>query len=143
MAISFMQGRKAETPPKNSSASTGDLLAPAKAKIIEALNVQKGYARLMLEGKDLPRRQGSRSFSTWFYRRPDGSYGTTIRYGQVAIPIEGEDIGIPVGRLDELPAFYDMVALSPSKRANWTSRSGRYSRRIRRPGRQPIQSSDA
>ena len=36
----------------------------------------------------------------------------STRYGQVSIPLDGESDAVQVGKLEELPAFYDTVILA-------------------------------
>ena len=40
---------------------------------------------------------------------------TSTRYGQVSIPLDGESDAVQVGKLEELPAFYDTVILAIAK----------------------------
>ena len=87
MALSFIRGKKVGAPPKYAGSKKGDPLTAAKAKVIDALKVQKGYAQLVSEGKPVPKTDGGREASTWFYREIDGTYWTTLRYGQLSIPL--------------------------------------------------------
>jgi hypothetical protein len=115
MAISFIQGKKVGAPPKYAGSKKGDPLTAAKTKVIDALKMQKGYVQLAIEGKPLPKTDAGREASTWFYREIDGSYWTTLRYGQLSIPLEGTSTAVQVGALAELPAFYDAVAQAIEK----------------------------
>ena len=115
MAISFIQGKKVGAPPKYAGSKKGDPLTAAKTKVIDALKMQKGYVQLAIEGKPLPKTEAGREASTWFYREIDGSYWTTLRYGQLSIPLEGTSTAVQVGPLAELPAFYDAVAQAIEK----------------------------
>lgn len=115
MPLSFMEGRKAEKPPKSAAGTLGDPIVPIKAKILEALKTQRGYAQLVVEKKPLPTREGGRAITTWFYRNQDGTYGTTIRYGQLPIPLDGSNAGVTVGKVEELAPFYDEVSAAIGK----------------------------
>ena len=115
MAISFIRGKKVGAPPKYAGSKKGDPLTAAKTKVIDALKMQKGYVQLAIEGKPLPKTEAGREASTWFYREIDGSYWTTLRYGQLSIPLEGTSTAVQVGPLAELPAFYDAVAQAIEK----------------------------
>ena len=107
MALSFIRGKKVGAPPKYAGSKKGDPLTAAKTKVLDALKVQKGYAQLTIEGKPLPKTDAGREGSTWFYREIDGSYWTTLRYGQLSIPLEGTNTAVQIGALAELPAFFD------------------------------------
>jgi hypothetical protein len=115
MAISFIRGKKVDAPPKYASSKKGDPLTAAKTKVIEALKVEKEYAQLTIEGKPLPKTDAGREGSTWFYREIDGTYWTTLRYGQLSIPLEGTNTAVQVGPLAELPAFYGAAAQAIQK----------------------------
>jgi hypothetical protein len=115
MAISFIRGKKVGAPPKYAGSKKGDPLTAAKTKVIEALKVQKEYAQLTIEGKPLPKTDAGREASSWFYREIDGTYWTTLRYGQLSIPLEGTNTAVQVGALAELPAFYDAAAQAITK----------------------------
>jgi hypothetical protein len=115
MALSFTRGKKVGTPPKYAGSKKGDPLTAAKAKVIEGLKIQKGYVQRVLENQPLPKTDGGREASTWFYREIDGTYWTTLRYGQLSIPLEGTNTAVQVGPLAELPAFYDAAAQAVQK----------------------------
>jgi len=115
MAVSFIKGKKVGAPPKFAGSKKGDPLTAAKAKVIDALKVQKEYVQLTIEGKPLPKTDGGRGTSTWFYREIDGSYWTTLRYGQLSIPLEGTNTAVQVGPLADLPAFYDAALAAIQK----------------------------
>jgi hypothetical protein len=115
MAISFIRGMKVGAPPKYAGSKKGDPLAAANTKVIDALKVQKAYAQLTIEGKPLPKTDAGREGSTWFYREIDGAYWTTLRYGQLSIPLEGTNTAVQVGPLAELPAFYDAATQAITK----------------------------
>lgn len=53
--------------------------------------------------------------NTWFYRDIAGTYWTTLRYGQIPIPLEGTNTAVKVRPLPELPAFYDAAAQAIQK----------------------------
>src|ERR1017187_7057997 len=89
MAISFIRGKKVGAPPKYAGSKKGDPLTAAKTKVIDALKVQRQYVLLTIEGNPLPKTDGGREASTWFYKEIDGTYWTTLRYGQLSIPLEG------------------------------------------------------
>ena len=108
MALTFLKGRQLGKRPKNAS-SRADPISAAKAKILEAIDTQRDYAKLLIDGKPLPTREGGRSHTTWFYRESDDVWWTSIRYGQVSIPLDGESDAVQVGKLEELPAFYNTV----------------------------------
>jgi hypothetical protein len=110
LALSFIKGRKVAQPPKYAGSKKGDPLTVAKAKVVEGLKTQRGYVQVVIEGKPLPKTDGGRDASTWFYREIDGTYWTTLRYGQLSIPLEGAATAVQVGALAELPAFYDAAA---------------------------------
>ena len=115
MALSFIRGKKVGAPPKYAGSKKGDPLAAAKTKVTDALKVQKGYVQLTIEGRPLPKTDGGRETSTWFYREIDGTYWTVLRYGQLSIPQEGTNTAVQVGKLEELPAFYDAALAAIQK----------------------------
>jgi hypothetical protein len=113
--LSFMKGRKTETPPSGPGGKASG--APAlRNPVLTVLEKQKGHATTLIDGGILPKMKGStKTVSTWFYKKPDGSYGTRIRYGQQSIPIDGAETGVHVGKLEDLSKFYDDVAASINK----------------------------
>ncbi len=114
MTLSFLEGRTLTTPPKHAKAFTNPL-TEAKAKVVKALQVQRGNAQMLLDGQSLPATDGKKSVSTWFYQEMDGSFGTVIRYGQVAIPLDDTHTSVLIGTLPELMTFYDEVATAIGK----------------------------
>ena len=115
MALSFLKGRKIAAPPKMIGGKKGDPMVAAKAKIVAGIENQKNFVNLTASGQSLPRGKGGRMMSTWFYREMDGSYWTTLRYGQIAIPLDGEKTAVSIGKIEEMPAFYDAVTASIHK----------------------------
>lgn len=111
--FSFMAGRRVEKAPRNSGKASG---AEALRKLVlDVMAKQRGYAELKIADKELPNMEGSsKTVSTWFYQKADGSWGSRIRYGQQAVKIDGED-GIHIGKLEDIPAFYDDVAAAIHK----------------------------
>ena len=108
MALTFLKGRQLGKRPKNAS-SRADPISAAKAKILEAIDTQRDYAKLLIDGIPLPTREGDRSHTTWVYRESRDVWWTSARYGQVSIPLDGESDAVQVGKLEELPAFYNTV----------------------------------
>jgi hypothetical protein len=109
MALSFLKGRKLAVPPKTSGTQKGDPMVLAKNKIIGGVQIQKQFVELTLKGEPIPKGDGGRSLSTWFYKEIDGTIWTTLRYGQISMPLDGEKTSVSVGRLEDVPAFYDSV----------------------------------
>jgi hypothetical protein len=109
LALSFLKNRKVAQPPKYAGSKKGDPLTAAKAKVVEGIKTQKGYVQLTVDAKPLPKSEGGREASTWYYREIDGTYWTTLRYGQLSIPLDGPNTAVQVGKLEDLTAFYDSV----------------------------------
>ena len=87
-----------------------DPLTLAKTKIIEAIKVQKGYLADTIAGKTIPKTSGNRERSLWFVKQADG-WWTTVRYGQIPIPISGTETAVLISeKLEDVAAFYDAVA---------------------------------
>jgi hypothetical protein len=104
--------QKTGTLAKSSRSKRIDPLTLAKSKVLDALKVQKTYVALVAADKPLPKR-GDREASTWFKKENDG-WWTSIRYGQVPIPIDGQP-DLLIGKLDDVATFYDAVAQAISK----------------------------
>ena len=85
MALTFLKGRQLGKRPKNAS-SRADPISAAKTKILDAIDTQRNYAKLLIDGKPLPTREGGRSHTTWFYRESGDVWWTSIRYGQSVHP---------------------------------------------------------
>jgi hypothetical protein len=96
--------------PKSSRSKTVDPLTAAKAKILKAIDVQKGYVALVKEGKPLPKSTGgSKTVGTWFSSQTKGWY-VSLRYGQASIPIVDGKADMLVGTLDNVLAFFSAAA---------------------------------
>jgi hypothetical protein len=110
VALSFLKGRKVGTAPRMGGARKGDALTIAKGKVVDGITQQKHYASLAARNEELPRGKGGRATSVWFFRSLDG-YWTTIRYGQLPIPMNDKgDFDVFIGdKLDGLQSFYDAV----------------------------------
>lgn len=107
--FSFMSKvKKTATLAKSSRSKRIDPLTLAKSKVLDALKVQKSYVSLVAENRPLPKTETGRDMSTWFKKENDG-WWTTIRYGQLPILIDGQP-DLFIGKLEDLPAFYDAVA---------------------------------
>src|SRR5271166_275647 len=78
VALTFLKGRQLGKRPKNAS-SRADPISAAKAKILDAIGVQRDYAKLLIDGEPLPTREGGRSHTTWFYRESGDVWWTSIR----------------------------------------------------------------
>ena len=109
MALSFLKGRKLAMPPKSFGAKKGDPILLAKEKIMAGIESQKKFVDMTINNQALPRGEGGRSTSTWFYREVDGSYWTTLRYGQIPMPLDGEKTAVSIGMIVDIPQFYDSV----------------------------------
>ncbi len=100
---------------KTSRSRTIDPLTEAKSKILAAIDVQTGYARLLIEGRPLPKKGGDKTVSTWFSKQNDG-WWTSIRYGQQAIRIDGENVDMLIStKLEDVIAFYAAVKTAIGK----------------------------
>jgi hypothetical protein len=87
-----------------------DPLTLAKNKVLDALKVQKGFVAPVAENKPLPKNEAGREASTWFSKQADG-WWTSIRYGQLSIPIADGQADMLIGpKLEQVAAFYDAVA---------------------------------
>lgn len=94
---------------KTSRSRTIDPLTAAKAKIIAALDQQEGFVRDLLDNKPLPKgKSGEKTVSTWFSKQNDG-WWTSIRYGQVSIPMVDGQADMLIGDLKALQGFYAAV----------------------------------
>ncbi len=114
--FSFLKDRVLVVPPKGAGTRQGDPLTAAKGRVIAGAKAQKGYVVLLLKGDSLPKMEGGKkTVQTWFYKEPNGSYSTRLRYGQSAIPLDGETTGVRVGTLEDLIPFYDAVIESIEK----------------------------
>lgn len=95
---------------KTSRSKTVDPLSAAKAKILKAIEVQKGYVALVKDGKPLPKSNGGKkTVGAWFSKQSTGWF-TSIRYGQASIPIVGDKADMLIGELADVAKFYDAVA---------------------------------
>ena len=86
----------------------GSELDIAKAAIKKAIDDQKGY--LSLRERNLTpqaKKEGGKAPSEWFWL-VGGEYATSIRYGQVTVPILGQPDHV-IGTAKELHGFYDAV----------------------------------
>lgn len=98
--------------PSKVAGRTGDPLTIAKTAILKSLDDQQRYLTMMENNQPLPKTaKGGKTVSTWFTKGPDGSYWTSIRYGQLPITINGMT-GFQIGHGAELTAFYDAVRTS-------------------------------
>jgi hypothetical protein len=115
-AFSFMgMVKSVEKLAKSSRSKTVDPLSAAKAKILKAIEVQKGYVALVKDGKPLPKSSsGEKTVSAWFSKQSQGWYAS-IRYGQASIPIVGDKADMLIGELADVAKFYDAVAVAISK----------------------------
>jgi len=108
--FTFLNGFAVVKPPKNAGTKQGDPLTAAKRRVIDGLRQQKERVQLIIDGKPLPKMDGGKKqVATWFYKAPDGAYATRLRYGQSAIPLDGENTAVRVGDLKDLLPFYDSV----------------------------------
>ena len=98
---------------KTGRSRTVDPLTEAKSKILAALGVQEGYARLLNDGQPLPK-NGEKTVSTWFSKQNDG-WWTSIRYGQISIPIDGDKTDMLIGELSDVMNFYAAVKIAIGK----------------------------
>jgi len=110
-AFSFLKlVKKTGTLAKSSRSKRIYPLTQAKNKILDALKMQKGYVALVAEGKTLPKNDAGRDLSTWFSKQTDG-WWTSIRYGQLSIPIDGKNADLLIGpKLEDVGTFYDAVS---------------------------------
>ena len=108
--FSFLDGYTVVKPPKNAGTKQGDPLTAAKRRVIDGLRQQQERVRLVMGDKPLPKMDGGKkTVATWFYKAPDGTWETRLRYGQSAIPLDGENTAVRVGKLENLLPFYDGV----------------------------------
>jgi hypothetical protein len=98
-------------PEKSSRSRTVDPLTLAKQKILAGIENQKKYLAEVEAGKPLPTTEGGKTVSVWF-RKKNGGYSTTIRYGQASIPFGAtkDDTELDIGTAEQLIAFYDAVS---------------------------------
>jgi hypothetical protein len=107
--------KKTGSLPKSSRSRTIDPLTAAKTKIINALSVQEGFVQELIDGTPLPKRDGgAKTVNTWFSKQSDG-WWTSIRYGQVAIPIDGTSTDMLIGELKDVLLFYGAVKIAMGK----------------------------
>jgi hypothetical protein len=113
-APSFMQlVKKTGKLAKTGRSRTVDPLTEAKSKILAALGVQEGYARLLNDGQPLPKNE-EKTISTWFSKQDDG-WWTSIRYGQISIPIDGDKTDMLIGDIKDVMNFYGAVKIAIGK----------------------------
>ena len=110
-ALSFMKlVQKTGKLAKSSRNKRIDPLTLAKNKVLAALKAQKGFVALVADNKPLPKNEAGREAGTWFSKQTDG-WWTSIRYGQLSIPIADGQADMLIGpKLETVTAFYDAVA---------------------------------
>jgi hypothetical protein len=106
--MGFVQSVRAPT--KSSRSKLTDPLTLAKEKILKAIDQQKAYVQLVIDGKPLPKK-GDKTVSVWFSNEADG-WCASIRYGQASIPLgkTEKDTQLLIGKLDQVSLFFDAVA---------------------------------
>jgi len=95
---------------KTCRSRTADLLTEAESKILAALGVQEGYACLPSDGEPLPS-NGEKTVATSFSKQNDG-WWSSVRYGQISIPIDGEKTDMLIGELKDVMNFYAAVKMA-------------------------------
>ena len=91
---------------KTSRSRTIDPLTLAKQKMLAAIDVQKGYVTLVIEGKPLPKKEGGKTVSTWFRKHDDG-WTCQVRYGQKSVQFgpAKDATDLPIGAVENLTPF--------------------------------------
>jgi hypothetical protein len=113
-APSFMQlVKKTGKLAKTGRSRIVDPLTEAKSKILAALGVQEGYARLLNDGQPLPKK-GDKTVSTWFSKQNDG-WWTQLRYGNSSIAIVDGHADMLIGDIKDVMNFYAAVKIAIGK----------------------------
>jgi hypothetical protein len=139
MAIPFIHGRKVGIPSKYAGSKKGDPLITAKTKAIDALNVQKGYARnSSSRASRSPRRTAAERGAPGSIGRSMAPTGRRCAIGSSPFPWKARTRR---RRLAHLPSFLPSLTQRPrlSRRASSMSRSWSYGA----PGRPPSKARSA
>ncbi len=111
MSFSFLKGFEVVTLAKSVTGAKADPLTVAKGKIKSAIDLQLRSIAAETTGTVFAPVEGAkRPFGKWYFQDA-GVYYTTIRYGQLPIPLDGEKITVRVGKkLNDVSKFLNAVS---------------------------------